>query len=125
MTPERFSSLKRLFYEIALVRGRTREDMVKNALDYLVNEGKLDGYDVSHDLDRNKRIDFYPFSGSKRYKIQVKSSPRGVEEALRKHPSDIKDKIFIVPDLGETPQDLADRIMSEIKAVEERFKQGD
>lgn len=124
MSTERSGSLKRLFYEIGLERGRSREMMVKNALDYLIEEGKLDGYEVSEDLDK-KRIDFLPIIGSKKYKIQVKSSQHGVEEAVRRHPEDLRhmDRIFIIPDLKEETPDLAVRILSEIKAVEERFKE--
>jgi len=117
-------SIERLIWEVRRERGETSEQKVASALSFLFEEGHIDGFERSVDLDR-RGIDFLVKDGSKNYKISVKSSQGGVEWEIRKHPKRARrgDLIFVVPGVEEGVEDLALRILGMIQDFEERMHQ--
>lgn len=114
--------LSRLFWKIAQKRGYEKEIVVDLALLKLMGEDKVDAFSKSKILDK-EGVDRMVEIGSKRYKLQVKSSPSGVQKALEKHPERYRhnDIIFIVPKDGESIDSVASKIMRLIEEFEKRM----
>jgi hypothetical protein len=117
-------SIERLIWEVRRERGETSEQKVASALSFLFEEGRIDGFERSMELDR-RGVDFLVKDGSKNYKISVKSSQGGVEWEKQKHPKRVRkgDLIFVVPGVEESIEDLALRIFKTMQDFEERMHQ--
>ncbi len=118
------NSIERLIWDVRRERGETSEQKVASALSFLFEEGRIDGFERSVELDR-RGVDFLVKGGSKRYKLSVKSSQGGVEWEMREHPERVRkgDLIFVVPGADESEEDLALRILGMIQDFEERMHQ--
>lgn len=117
--------ISRLFDSVARERGRKSEGKVRRAIQYLLDEGKLDSVKNTRDLDIHG-IDYLVGKGRKFYKLSVKSSLKGVNYELAEHPSRYRhrDILFVVPKEDETQEELAGRIMKVIDDFEEKISQG-
>ena len=72
--------ISRLFDSVARERGRKNENRVRRAIQYLLDEGKLDSVKNTRKLDIHG-IDYLVGKGRKLYKLSVKSSLGGVNYA--------------------------------------------
>lgn len=105
--------------------GDCNEQKVIDTLRWLREQGKIDGIERSRGLDLHG-VDVIAVIGSKKYKIQVKSSEGGITREKEYHPSRYlhhEDVIFIVPKSGEGRESIAERIFREIEDFEERMHQ--
>lgn len=104
--------------------GGGNEQKVVNTLRWLKEQGKIDGIERSRSLDLNG-VDVIAVIGSKKYKIQVKSSEGGIAKEREAQPGRYlhEDVIFVVPGLGERRESLAERILGKIEELEERMHQ--
>jgi len=116
------SGNERLTWVVRRNIGSASEKKVFDAIDYLVNQGQLDGSERSDDLERNG-VDVLAKRSSKKYKLSVKSSKDAMKDELEKHPERYrtKDKIFIIPKRDETTEILGKRISRKIDEFEERM----
>lgn len=113
------SNIQKIIGDLHKEKGKKTEDEVRMALEFLINEGKIDGYARSRDLDRHG-VDFVAEMGRKRYKLSVKSSEGGAGHERENHPERFRhgDIIFIIPNPDESEKELANRILSEINELE-------
>lgn len=114
------------FGEIKRVRGQSSEERVGNALQFLQEAGTIDSYQRSDELE-GKGIDYLVSRGSKKYKVSAKSSAGGVRHEREEHPKRYRhnDKIFIVPDIEESRENVACRILEMMEDLEQRFREND
>ena len=114
------------FGEIKRVRGQSSEERVDNALQLLLEKGKIDGIESSRELER-EGIDRLVSRGTKNYKLSVKSSSGGIRHEREDHPWRYghDDIIFIVPGVEESRERVARRILRMMETLEQRFREND
>ena len=119
-------NLSSVFGEIKRVRGQSSEERVDNALQSLLEQGKISSFQKSDELD-GEGIDRLVSRGTKNYKLSVKSSEGGIGHERENHPWRYRhdDKIFIVPGVEESRESVAGRILRMMETLEQRFREND
>ena len=119
-------NLSSVFGEIKRVRGQSSEERVDNALQFLLEQGEISSFQRSGELD-SEGIDRLVSRGTKNYKLSVKSSEGGIGREREKHPWRYRhnDKIFIVPEIEESRENVAGRILRMMENLEQRFREND
>jgi len=114
--------LERLIYKIHKEKGNINECSVEKALQFLLDQKKIDYIEHNIELD-NDGIDYLVGIKSKRYMLSVKSSVGGIQHELENRPQRHrhKDKLFIIPGRDETCVDLGGRIIGMINDFEEQM----
>lgn len=114
------------FWRIRRVRGQSSEERVDNALQFLLEQGKIGGFRSSGKLDR-EGIDRLVSRGTKNYKLSVKSSEGGIGHEREDHPWRYRhdDIIFIVPGIEESRESVASRIFGMMENLEQKFRETD
>jgi hypothetical protein len=105
-----------------MIKGRSAEKRVQNALDWLKENEQIDEITRSQELER-KGVDFQFRRGSKSYKLSVKSSEGGILSERDRHPERHRheDILFILPTPEETRESLAGRIIEGATELERRM----
>jgi len=120
-------NLSSVFGEIKRVRGQFSEERVDNALQFLLEQGEISSFQRSGELD-GKGIDrLVSRGGTKNYKLSVKSSEGEIGREREQHPWRYRhdDKIFIVPEIEESRENVAGRILRMMENLEQRFREND
>ena len=114
------------FGQIKRIRGQSSEERVDNALQFLLEQGKISSFQRSGELD-GKGIDRSVSRGTKNYKLSVKSSEGGVRHEREDRPRRYRqeDIIFIVPGIEESRESVACRILGMMETLEQRFREND